>query len=123
MRVSAILLALLALAACGELPQPFRADKVSALARPRLVRAVAVRPVDGLESAPALADAVVEAFGQRDVPALVREDIPGALQLRGRLDSAGAVIDWILLGADYRPLAGYRQALPPSARQLECQAP
>ena len=117
MRLATPLLAILVLTACGELPQPFRADTVSELARPRLVRAVAVRPVEGMDSGPALAEALVEAFGRRDVPALVRDDSPGAMHLRGRFDGSGGVIDWVLLGVDHRPMAGFRQTIPPSARR------
>ena len=111
----AVAAALVVLAACGELPQPFRPETVPELARPRLVRAVAVRPVDGLPSGPAMAEALVKAFGDLDVPALVAEDLSGSLVLAGNFDPAAGAVDWTLLGTDRQPQAEFRQSLPPSA--------
>jgi len=109
--------ALVLLAACGETPQPFRHETVSELAKPRLVRAVAVRPVDGLPAGAALAEALVQALGERDIPALVRDSVPGGRLLEGRLEGpqGAQVVAWTLHATDGATEMEFRQALPAAA--------
>ncbi|MBC7953406.1 MAG: hypothetical protein H7Z12_16495 [Rhodospirillaceae bacterium] len=61
-------------AACGDVPQPFRHEGTpDSLARPKLTRGVTVRPPAGVDNAQAVAEALVRALGEQDVPAMVHE--------------------------------------------------
>ncbi|MGE5546090.1 MAG: hypothetical protein ACM33T_04265 [Solirubrobacterales bacterium] len=73
MRAAALLMLALALAACGELPQPFRHEgPLPPLARPKFGRGVTIRPSEGVPDAAARADALVKALELLEIPATVR---------------------------------------------------
>jgi hypothetical protein len=110
-----ILLAALLLAACGDIPQPFRhAGPASELARPRLVRSVAVRPLDDGAPALALAQALAKALTERDIPATAGEDAFGSDTLEGEVSpaSGGVEVLWRMRNAERVTKAAYRQRLP-----------
>jgi hypothetical protein len=104
------------LAACGDIPQPFRHDgAVPDLARPHLVRAVAVRPVQGLADDTATAAAMVKALSDREVPALVHEGLAGSATLDSRFDPASGEMEWTLTNPDAPQPMVLRQAWPRTA--------
>ena len=123
-----------AVTACGELPQPFRHDGLAPeLARPILVRAVVVRPVDDSPAAAALAKAMVESLAQRDIPAVAGADAAGGSLLAGwaRPVDGQMRLDWVLTSPDRAPPSTYgdwvslpvwQDAAPDAFRQLADQA-
>ena len=117
------LLATAALAACGNLPQPFRHDegRIPDLARLSSldVRAVAVRPPDSSAPSQAMADALVKAFALQEIPASVGTGIPGAMSLHGTIErgDGGVRLVWILDGPDHAQQAAARQWLPEAVWQ------
>jgi len=114
LRIVALAVAAL-LCACSDIPQPFRHDgPAPALARPRLVRSVVVRPLDESPPAQALAEALVKSFTDRDIPASVRDDVFGADSLEGEVAELPGRIEvlWLLKNADHVTKAAYRQRLP-----------
>lgn len=73
MRVFAVVLLAAGVAACGEIPQPFRHDGAPPpLTRPKLARGLTVRPVETLPDGVAMAEALVKALEVYEVPAVVR---------------------------------------------------
>lgn len=84
----------LGLAACGDVPMPFRREgEAASLARPNVVRAVVVQPVEHVAAGRDLALTTVEEFIARDVPARLREaggrDSPGSWVLDGTASAEG----------------------------------
>ncbi|WP_211550298.1 hypothetical protein [Magnetospirillum sulfuroxidans] len=105
MRPVLFIAALTVLAACDTVPKPFRHEDgvISALARPKLGRGIALRPSDDLGQSDILMAAVIQAFEDREVPVTLRHG-PGF----GRVIEAspeghaaqGQGIVWRLLAAD-----------------------
>lgn len=92
-----------ALAACGEIPQPFRHDdEVPRLARPKMMRAVTVRPPSPDAKGKALAEALARAFEDQEVPAVVGDGSAFGHVVEGSLSDDGQVIDvrWTLKAPD-----------------------
>lgn len=107
MRLAAALVLALAgagLAACGDIPQPFRHDDdgVPRLARPKMTRGVTVRPPDGSVEARALADSLVRALEDQEVPALVHEGPAFGHIIDGQLRDGGKTLSvrWALKAPD-----------------------
>lgn len=110
MRLAALLVALL-VAACGDVPQPFRHDgSPAALARPKLTRGVTVRPPEPGADGKAVADALVRALEDQEVPALVHEGPAFGHVIDGRMQDQGkaVAVHWILKAPD-----GVEAAAPP----------
>lgn len=107
------------LAACETVPKPFRHEEgvISALARPKLGRGIALRPSGDLASADLLMEAVIKAFEDREVPVSLRQG-PGF----GRVIEAtpegqppqGQTIVWRLLAADGSEMS--RVVTPPATQ-------
>lgn len=113
-RVAAGLAALM-VAACGDIPQPFRHDgSPPDLARPKLVRGVTIRPLAGYEAAGPLAAAMVKAMEDREIAAIVRDGPAFGPVVEGRAVEDG-VVEWRLLGPDGTEAALHRQRLPAGA--------
>jgi hypothetical protein len=99
------------LAGCGEIPQPFRHEgPPPALVRPKMGRGIVVRPVAG---PPQLAESVVAALEEREIPAIV-----SSAPASGHVIEAVPVADgltWSLTAPDGAVLASVRQPTPPAA--------
>ncbi|NFV82018.1 hypothetical protein [Magnetospirillum aberrantis] len=99
----AVLAAILALAACGEVPQPFRHDdSIPRLAVPKMTRGVTVRPPADTADGRALAESLVRAFEDQEVPALVGDGHPFGYVVEGELQETaqGAQVLWTLKAPD-----------------------
>lgn len=102
------------LAGCGDIPQPFRHDgPARPLARPKMTRGVAVRPPASPEG-DILAQALVRALEEQEVPALVQTGPAFGYQIEGRVDDLGPVLDvfWDLKTPDGETAAQSRQSVP-----------
>ena len=113
-------LAALGLAACDNLPQPFRHQgPPPPLTRPVEARAVVVQPVDDTPAARAMAAALVGALTAREIPALMGSPTAGARLLHGTAAVADGqvALDWVLDGPDHRPQSSTRQTLPAATWQ------
>lgn len=96
-------MAVLAQAGCGDIPQPFRHDgPPSALARPKLPRGVTVRAPEATPEGKALADALVRALEEQDVPALVQEGPAFGHIIDGSISGSGKTlaVRWTLKAPD-----------------------
>lgn len=107
MRLAAVLalaVAGLGLAACGDIPQPFRHDDdgVPRLARPKMTRGVTVRPPDDSAEARALAESLVRALEDQEVPALVHAGPAFGHVIDGHLQGDGKTVTvrWTLKAPD-----------------------
>ncbi len=97
-----------ALAACGELPRPFvhDSDDSPALAAPIAMRPILVAEVPGQ---PGLAEAMVAALGEQDIPASLTGGGDRFLRLAGQA-SSGRIL-WTLSGADGKKVGETVQTL------------
>jgi len=104
-----VLLALALLAACGEVPHPFEHDPG---AEPILATPTAMAPVTVavIPDQPGLAEAVVKALGDQDIPASVAEGGDRFLTLTGQAKS-GRVL-WTLTSPDGKKIGESVQLLP-----------
>lgn len=100
MRIITALALLLVMAACETVPRPFKHEEgaVSALARPKLGRGIALHSAGDITSGEALSEAVIKAFEDREIPVTLRRG-PGF----GRVIEVapdGNTVLWRLLAAD-----------------------
>ena len=102
------LLGAILLSACGQLPRPFihDEDKAPVLAQPAAMQPIAVTPVDGH---PGLAEAMVAALAQQDIPASLADGGDRFLQLSG-VTGQGRVL-WTLAGRDGKKIGEAVQTL------------
>ncbi len=116
MRKLLALLAVALLAACGELPHPFEHDPG---AEPILATPTAMAPVTvaAMPDQPGLAEAVVKALGDQDIPASVAEGGDRFLTLTGQAKS-GRVL-WTLSSPDGKKIGESVQVLPRQAGAFE----
>lgn len=102
-------------AGCGDIPQPFRHDgEPSLLARPKMTRGVAIRPPAEGDEGEMIAQSLVQAFEQQDIPALVQTGQAFGYQVEGQAEDRGSVLDvtWVLKGPDGTAAATSRQVVP-----------
>ncbi|CAA7616006.1 hypothetical protein [Magnetospirillum sp. SS-4] len=120
--IGALLLALLA--ACGEIPQPFRHDGINAAVIPRAARGVVVRPLDDGPRAARLAEALASKLREDGIPAATREVVPGALVIQGEVapTPAGQAIRWVLAQPDGGILGEATQVVAGSAWNVSSMA-
>lgn len=113
------LAALVLLAACGDLPQPFRHDDndVPKLARPKMDRGLTIRPIEGAPQGEALAAAMAAALERHEILAVVRSGPAFGNLLEAQLAEEGgrAVINWRLSAPDGTILSRHVQAVPATA--------
>lgn len=102
--VAALVLAAMGLAACGDIPQPFRHDEdgVPRLARPKMTRGVTIHPPEDSAQGRALADSLVRALEDQDVPALVSDGPAFGHVIDGTLNDGGKTVSvrWVLKSPD-----------------------
>ena len=111
----ALTLAAAATAACGDIPQPFRHDHdVPRLARPKMTRGVTVRPPSADAEGAALAEALVRALEDQEVPALVHDGPAFGHVVDGSLSDGGRSIDvrWTLKAPDGTETASAVHSVP-----------
>lgn len=93
----------LALAGCGQIPQPFRHDgTIADIARPTMFRGLTVRPVEALPEGGKLAEAVVKSLETHEIPAVVRAGSAVGLVIEGhpaRMDGRNG-LEWIMRAPD-----------------------
>lgn len=108
-RLLALLVSAVLLAACGEVPHPFEHDPGAEpiLATPTAMAPIAVAEVPGQ---PGLAEAVVKALGDQDIPASMEDGGDRFLHLAGKAGS-GRVL-WTLTGPGGKKLGENLQVLP-----------
>ncbi len=109
----ALLLTLL-LAACGEIPQPFRHDGPNVAVIPAAARGVVVRPLDEGPRARQIADAMVRRLLEAEVPASTRDGVAGGWIISGTAEDTGATttLRWQLSTPAGVTLASATQAIP-----------
>jgi hypothetical protein len=109
------------LAACGDVPKPFRHDGAAPpLARPKMERGVTIRPLAGYDHAEQLAAAFAKALEGREIPASVRTGPAFGHVVEGVIDGGvidggvaeGGVAVWSLKAPDGTEAATLRQRLP-----------
>lgn len=107
-RLLALFLSGTLLSACGELPRPFIHDENAApvLAQPSAMQPIAVSPVP---DHPGLAEAMVAALGQQDIPASLADGGDRFLQLTA-VAGKGRVL-WTLAGRDGKKIGEAVQTL------------
>lgn len=95
-----IIIATLTLTACETIPRPFRheGDGFGALARPKLERGIALHPAADLEHQDSLAQAVIKAFAEREIPVTLRQGPGFGRVIDVSRDGNGLI--WRLIGAD-----------------------
>lgn len=109
-------------AACGDIPQPFRHDDdgVPRLARPKMTRGVTIRPPEPTPEGRALAEALVRALEEQEVPALVSDVHAFGYVVEGELADGpkGALVRWTLKAPDGTEAARADQPVvaPPPGR-------
>ena len=108
-RLMSLLVSTLLLAACGELPHPFEHDPGAEpiLATPTAMAPIAVSEVAGQ---PGLAEAVVKALGDQDIPASLDNGGDRFLRLTG-VARSGRVL-WTLTGPGDKKIGETVQTLP-----------
>ncbi len=112
--MSVLLPLLLLLAACGDIPQPFRHEGTNLALAPAAARGVEVRPLDESPRSAQLAAAIVRRLLEEEIPASTRAVVPGAWVLSARAEpAAGAtVLTWTLARSGGEALGGLEQKVP-----------
>lgn len=102
-------------AACGDIPQPFRHEgRPETLARPKLTRGVTIHPPADTENAQALAEALVRALEEQEVPALIHGGPAFGHVIDASSEDMGKAVGvhWTLKAPDGQSAATYLQTLP-----------
>lgn len=113
MRLLSVLLVLL-VAACGDLPQPFRHDGINAAVAPPGPRGVVVRPPGDGPSDQALARAIIKRLMDQDIPASTRNAASGSWVLAAETETtiAAKTLRWRLIAPDGDAPAEFTQTIP-----------
>lgn len=114
MRFISALLLLLLVAACGEMPQPFRHEGLNPSVAPPGPRNVMVRGPDDGPSGGGLAGAIVRRLADQDIPASTRSATAGSWVLAAETEERGAslTLRWRLASPDGEPPLSFAQTLP-----------
>ncbi|KIL97280.1 hypothetical protein CCC_00341 [Paramagnetospirillum magnetotacticum MS-1] len=114
MRRFSLLLLVLLVSACGDIPQPFRHEGLNAAVSPPGPRAVVVRPPDDGPSSAALAKAIVKRLTDQEIPASSRSAASGAWVLSATPETTVATkrLVWRLITAEGEVPAELAQSLP-----------
>lgn len=114
MRLLPALALLLLVAACGEMPQPFRHEGLNPSVAPPGPRSVMVRAPDDGPSGAGLAGAIVKRLAEQDIPASTRSATAGSWVLAAEPEGRGATLAlrWLLAPPDGEPPASFTQTLP-----------
>ena len=118
MPLALVLIACVALAACGDLPRPFQpADKsTQAWTVPGDVAwgSILVPPIGGLpaDHSAVLVDEVVKALNSRDVPASAYASGHGSIVLAGRVSVAAGKLRWSLIAPDGETALRFEEPSP-----------
>ncbi|ARJ64816.1 hypothetical protein WV31_03555 [Magnetospirillum sp. ME-1] len=102
------------LAACGEIPQPFRHDGINAAVAPPGPRGVVVRPPGDGPSDQALVRAIVKRLTDQDIPASTRSAASGSWVLDAATETtiAAKTLRWRLIAPDGDTPAEFTQTIP-----------
>lgn len=103
MKRALALVLLFGVAGCGDLPQPFRHEGApEVLARPKMTRGVSVRPLDDTPQGRALAEALVRALEDQEIPALVHDGAAFGHVIDGQMRDSGKTlaVRWSLKAPD-----------------------
>jgi hypothetical protein len=108
-----VLLLAAAVAACGDIPQPFRHDgPPPSLARPKMGRGLTIRPILVF---PDMAEAMVKALEVKEIPATISPNAAfGHVLAAERIDNGLA---WTLTAADGSIVTTFTQQVPRSVWQ------
>ena len=118
MPLALVLVACVALAACGDLPHPFQpVDKsTKAWSGPGDVAwgSILVPPIGGLPAnqSAALVDEVVKALNLRDVPASTHASGRGSIVLAGRVSVSAGKLRWSLIAPDGETALRFEEPSP-----------
>ena len=118
MPLALVLVASVALAACGDLPRPFQpTDKsTQTWTVPGDVAwsSILVPPISGLpaQQSAALVDEVVKALSLRDVPASALAGGRGSIVLAGRISIAAGKLRWSLIAPDGETALRFEEPSP-----------
>ncbi|MBC7906228.1 MAG: hypothetical protein H7Y60_05710 [Rhodospirillaceae bacterium] len=114
-RSLALMLLVTCTAGCGDIPQPFRHEgQPDSLARPKLTRGVTVRPPEGMDNSQAVAQALVRALGEQEVPALVHEGPAFGHVIESSAEDLGSIVGvrWTLKTPEGETAASNFQSIP-----------
>ena len=102
------------LAACGDLPQPFRHEGLNVAVAPPGPRGVVVRPPDDSPAAAALVKAIVKRLSDQDIPASTRSAASGSWVLAAETETtiAAKTLRWRLVPPDGEAPLAFTQTLP-----------
>lgn len=107
-----------ALAACGDLPQPFKPDEKSTRTWTEpgsgVWGSVLVQPIEGVPAAlaAALADETVEALLVREVPASTHAASRASITLAGRIGAVGGTLHWTLVAPGGETVLRFQEPRP-----------
>ncbi|CCG41742.1 hypothetical protein [Magnetospirillum molischianum] len=114
MRAAALILPLLIVVGCGDVPQPFRHDGPNVALAPVAARSVLVRRIDESPRGAMLADAVVRRLLDSEIPATTRSGGGGGWTLISEAEEGATttVLRWRLVRADDEIAADLTQTIP-----------
>ena len=107
-----------ALAACGDLPKPFKPDEKSTRTWTEpgsgVWGSVLVQPIEGVPAAlaAALADETVEALLVREVPASTHAASRASITLAGRIGAVGGTLHWTLVAPGGETVLRFQEPRP-----------
>lgn len=114
-RAFALVLLVAGTSACGDIPQPFRHEGTpDNLARPKMARGVTVRPPEGVDFSQAMAEALVRALEEQEVPALVQDGAAFGHVIESNAEDLGTAmaVRWTLKTPEGETAASNTQTIP-----------
>lgn len=98
-----VLVLCLAVAGCGQIPQPFRhGGAIPDIARPKMMRGLTVRPVEALPDGALLGDAVVRGLERHEIPAILSTGpaFGAVIEAQVARQDGQNGLEWVLRDAD-----------------------